>query len=103
MPRGDGTGPMGLGPMTGRGAGFCAGFPAPGFLNPYGFGRRWGFGCSRRWAAPYYVAPYPAYPAGYWSTPAQEATFLKRQADALRESLRNIEKRLRELGGAEEQ
>jgi len=32
MPRGDGTGPMGLGPMTGRGAGFCAGFPAPGFL-----------------------------------------------------------------------
>jgi hypothetical protein len=26
MPRGDGTGPMGVGPKTGRGAGFCAGF-----------------------------------------------------------------------------
>jgi hypothetical protein len=29
MPRGDGTGPGGLGPMTGRAAGFCAGYPAP--------------------------------------------------------------------------
>jgi len=25
MPRGDGTGPMGTGPGTGRGAGYCAG------------------------------------------------------------------------------
>jgi len=30
MPRGDGTGPMGMGRMTGRGAGFCADF-AGGF------------------------------------------------------------------------
>ncbi len=34
MPGGDGTGPRGLGPMTGRGAGFCAGFNVPGFMNP---------------------------------------------------------------------
>ena len=34
MPGGDGTGPWGLGPMTGRGAGFCAGFNVPGFMNP---------------------------------------------------------------------
>lgn len=33
MPRGDRTGPLGLGPMTGRGAGFCKGFRAPGALN----------------------------------------------------------------------
>jgi hypothetical protein len=44
MPGGDGTGPMGLGPRTGRGAGYCAGFNAPGFANPLprrgiGFGR----------------------------------------------------------------
>lgn len=25
MPRGDGTGPMGTGPRTGRGTGYCAG------------------------------------------------------------------------------
>ncbi len=39
MPRGDGTGPLGMGPLTGRGAGFCAGFRMPGYTN-MGFGRR---------------------------------------------------------------
>jgi hypothetical protein len=34
MPGGDGTGPRGVGPMTGRAAGYCAGFPVPGFANP---------------------------------------------------------------------
>ncbi len=33
MPGGDGTGPQGLGPMTGRGAGYCAGFSLPGYNN----------------------------------------------------------------------
>jgi len=60
MPFGDGTGPMGLGPMTGRGAGFCAGFGRPGFASPmagyqypYGYGHlisvwpRWGRGFGR--------------------------------------------------------
>ena len=56
MPFGDGTGPMGLGPMTGRGAGFCAGFGRPGFTNPIP-GRRFGFG----WGIPY---GYP-YAGGY--------------------------------------
>lgn len=36
MPAGDGTGPMGMGPFTGRAAGFCAGYPTPGYMNPYG-------------------------------------------------------------------
>ena len=58
MPFGDGTGPMGLGPMTGRGAGFCApGFtnPMPGYPYPYGYGNltpgwpRWGYGFGRGW------------------------------------------------------
>ncbi|MBN1125682.1 MAG: DUF5320 domain-containing protein [Sedimentisphaerales bacterium] len=34
MPFGDGTGPGGFGPMTGRAAGFCAGYPVPGYINP---------------------------------------------------------------------
>jgi len=33
MPAGDGTGPMGQGSMTGRGAGFCADFGVPGYAN----------------------------------------------------------------------
>lgn len=44
MPRGDGTGPAGLGPMTGRAAGYCAGYGTPGFVNPI---PRGGFGLGR--------------------------------------------------------
>jgi len=45
MPRGDRTGPWGQGPMTGRAAGFCAGFGVPGFMNPAAsFGRGQGQG-----------------------------------------------------------
>ncbi len=36
MPRGDGAGPAGLGPKTGRAAGFCAGYPVPGYMNLVG-------------------------------------------------------------------
>jgi hypothetical protein len=47
MPFGDGTGPMGLGPRTGRGVGFCAGFGSPGFANPMpGYPRPYGYGYS---------------------------------------------------------
>jgi len=45
MPGGDRTGPMGWGPMTGRAAGYCAGYPVPGYLNPIP-GRGW-FGVGR--------------------------------------------------------
>lgn len=38
MPRGDRTGPNGMGSMTGRAAGFCSGNSAPGFMNSF-FGR----------------------------------------------------------------
>jgi hypothetical protein len=34
MPRGDGTGPAGSGPMTGRASGFCSGYAVPGYMNP---------------------------------------------------------------------
>jgi hypothetical protein len=48
MPRGDRTGPAGMGPMTGRGAGYCTGQGAPGFLNPnYGRGGM-GYGARGR-------------------------------------------------------
>ena len=41
MPRMDGTGPMGAGPMTGRGLGPCGGGMRRGRC-----GRAWGFGAS---------------------------------------------------------
>jgi len=67
MPFGDGTGPMGLGPMTGRAAGYCAGYPVPGYMNPYpGYGY-WGGPAYGYGAMPYSAvgyAPYPAFPYG---------------------------------------
>lgn len=41
MPGGDRTGPRGLGPLTGRGAGYCAGNDRPGYLSG---GGRWQHG-----------------------------------------------------------
>ncbi len=45
MPRGDRTGPLGMGPMTGWSRGFCSGNRAVGFGGS-GFGR--GFGAFGR-------------------------------------------------------
>jgi hypothetical protein len=36
MPGFDGTGSSGRGPMTGRAAGFCAGYSVPGFKSGIG-------------------------------------------------------------------
>ena len=52
MPGGDGTGPAGMGPMTGRAAGYCAGYAVPGYMNPtfgrgIGGGGFWGRGGGR--------------------------------------------------------
>ena len=52
MPWGDRTGPAGAGPMTGKGAGFCAGNSVPGSTTPrynrfFGDGSRLRRGCGR--------------------------------------------------------
>ena len=111
MPGGDGTGPGGMGPMTGRGAGYCAGYSVPGFTNRgygFGFGRGMGFGFrggrGGRWGAPYagygYGVPQPtpyAAPYGVAPTPQQEMDVLKGQAKNLEGALEEINKRLAEL------
>ena len=62
MPGGDGTGPMGMGPMTGRAAGYCAGYPVPGYMNPIpGFGRGLGRGGGRGWRNMYYATGLPGW------------------------------------------
>jgi len=70
MPFGDGTGPAGMGPMTGRAAGFCAGYLVPGSMNIHGYGLGaggWfpyrGYGISPFYGARGY---YPAYPVRWW-------------------------------------
>lgn len=60
MPRGDRTGPDGLGPMTGRAAGYCAGYSVPGFINPdRGFGRGMARRRGRGWGRGYGRIGYP--------------------------------------------
>jgi hypothetical protein len=63
MPRGDGTGPMGMGPMTGRAAGYCAGYPVPGYMNPV---PRMGMG----WGTGYGIHPWGGWGPGYTPAPA---------------------------------
>jgi hypothetical protein len=72
MPFGDGTGPAGLGPMTGRAAGFCAGYPIPGYMNPVAsaswmgpaLGRAGFYGSGVPAVGPYGVGAY-GYGASY--------------------------------------
>ena len=98
MPRGNGTGPDGLGPMTVRAAGFCAGFNLPGVMS-HGAGRGfrgfWRHGSGRGWrnrfCAPFYPANTPQVSA------KQELEYLKEQAQYLKESLDEINKRVEQL------
>ena len=109
MPGGDRTGPMGVGPMTGRAAGYCAGYDVPGYMNPMpgrGFGAGWGGGWGRgwRWRNWYRATGLPGWARfGYgpaWSAPAtreQEAEALKGQAKWLQEQLDAINQHIAEL------
>ncbi len=123
MPRGNGTGPNGAGPMTGRAAGYCAGYSTPGFANPIaggfgGRGGRGGFGVrgggGRGWRNMYYATGLPGwarYGTAYGAvpfgggiagspvtvTPEQELAALKNQARYFDDALKNINKRIDEL------
>ncbi len=111
MPGGDGTGPMGMGPMTGRAAGFCAGYGMPGFSSPVpgrGFWGRGGGRGHRNWfyatgltgwqrAAYGYPVPGGALPSTPPVAQEQEVEALKGQAAYLKDTLDNINIRIAEL------
>ena len=114
MPGGDRTGPMGRGPMTGRGAGYCAGSSVPGYDNPstpgfvrgFGFGRGRGRGFGRGywgrsrgfWQRDYYPEPYYP-PAQYVYHPSkeQEKAYLEEMVKSLEEEIKDIRNRIQEL------
>ena len=119
MPRGDGTGPAGMGPMTGRAAGLCAGYKIPGYMNPVGGRGYWDRGGGRGHRNWFYATGLPGWArAGYgllaWGgavnqyayggapfapglTAQQELDALKGQAEYLEDSLNGIKKRIEEL------
>ena len=104
--------------MTGRGAGFCAGYGVPGYMNPvggrgFGFGGR-GRGGGRGWRNRYYATGWPGWArAGYgypaWGGPVvpayagpavagsakeQELEMLRGQADHFETALSDIRQRI---------
>lgn len=109
MPRGDRTGPMGMGPRTGRGAGFCSNFAVPGYASPVGFGG--GFGRRRGFGRMFFAGGFPgwgyfgypaavppAYAAPYVYEPAAgEKELLSQQAEYLEAQLQQVKKRLADL------
>ena len=115
MPAGDRTGPSGYGPMTGRGAGFCTGHGAPGYVNA-GFGRGRGFGGGGRgWRHMYCATGMPGWARGFnsnptWTgyagpapygdfTPESEMEMLKNQSDFFRKQIDVLNERISELEG----
>ena len=104
MPAGDGTGPLGMGPMTGRRAGICAGFGVPGYANP-GAGFWCGGGRGRGFRNRYLATGVPGWawwPSVSGAVPApvtaeNEAEVLRQQAAALQRSLDAINQRLANL------
>ena len=53
--------------MTGRAAGYCAGYYVPGYMNPHGGGPAFGVGMGYAGAPGYYGAS--AYPGGWYAPP----------------------------------
>ena len=114
MPRGDRTGPAGMGPMTGRAAGYCAGYPVPGYMNPAPGGGFWGRGrggggWGRRnrfyatgltgqqrsgMGAAAFDAPGPVAPG---VTDEQELEMLKAEGDRFEGALKEVNARIEQL------
>jgi len=115
MPKFDGTGPAGAGPMTGGGFGYCN--PAGMARRPYGglapgygrgFGRGRGFGQGRGfgrglgpcgWGRGYgWQGSYgPAYAGASATNSEDELRMLRDEASAIKDDLDAINKRIEEL------
>ena len=116
MPGFDGTGPMGMGPMTGGGMGFCA-VPARDRKRPFG-GRFFGRGRGRGWRNLYWATEmpgwmrvsygYPAFGRGAYPyvpemMPKEEMDMLKDQAKALKQQLDEIQGHISTLEKAQKE
>ncbi len=106
MPGLDRNGPMGAGPMTGGRRGICgrAGRPTDvpvyggGYGRGMGFRRGFGRGRGRNFGPAEGGYPYPSMVAtGYPAGRANEMEMLRADAEAMRQSLDAIHRRLTEL------
>ena len=100
MPVGDRTGPRGMGPMSGKAAGYCVEHQTPGHACPgndsgmgRGYGRGFGRGRGRRFHGGIAGVPDAA-PA---ATREQELETLKRQAEYFKTAGEEISARIAEI------
>ena len=102
MPGGDGTGPMGMGPMTGGGRGYCAipmgrGMNRPFAGRPSGRGRGWRHSCCAT-GMPGWMRDahgYTSFGGGYYSG-GQELT-AQQEIKALKEEKNFIDARIKKI------
>lgn len=105
---------MGMGPMTGRAAGFCVGYAVPGYMNPLpgrgfwggrgGRGRRnWFYAtgltgwqrAAAGWPFPGAAAPVSPYPAA--APESQQVEMLKAQVQQYEDIAAELRKRIADL------
>ena len=96
MPGFDGTGPMGIGPMTGGGRGFCAVPLRPAWPTYVGRGFSMPYGASR--GIPYYGIP----PFAPEIAREEELEYLKGLAQSMREYLKGIEGKIQQIENEKE-
>ena len=111
MPGGDRTGPLGLGPRTGRAAGYCSGHPIPGYMNPGPtFGRGFGRGLGRGFGRGFWGRGRGFWGRGYrdpyyWPQPNicpqpskdEEKAYLEEMIKDLEEEMKYMRNRIQEL------
>jgi len=101
MPGFNGTGPMGGGPMTGRGLGYCN--PTGSQMRPVagrgmgmGFRRGLGGGMGRGFGRNANYSPYYNMPVNQMNS-ADELTMLRSEAEAIKQNMESINARIKEL------
>jgi hypothetical protein len=104
MPRGNRMGPDGLGPMTGRAAGYCAGNAVPGFMNRFagqamgmGFRRGYGRGLQGRAGFGFRMQFAAGIPAAMSADPRSEIENLQAQAAQLENMLGEIRQKIHRI------
>ena len=91
MPRGDKTGPNGMGQITGRGMGYCNGYNSPGYTNP-NFGREFRGGCGRGFGGRRFAFTGPNYQEPKYSV-ENELINLKAEKEELEKRIKQLEKK----------
>jgi hypothetical protein len=98
MPGFDGTGPRGMGPMTGGGRGFCA-TPIRTVWPGYAWRAHMPYSYAIPWGMPY----RGAYPFSPVISRQDELDYLKGLAQSMGDDLKEIEARIQEIENEKEQ